>query len=83
VEDSKEGIVLAEADLGEDQGSEKEVVEISEDLKCMMLFVVSVVNNVRFHLDLLEVNPYFVVNALDKMVEEVEIILEAEIIVNK
>jgi hypothetical protein len=61
---------LAEEDPEEEADLETEILEVlkEEDRKCMKLLAINAENNVKFHLNLQEINLFIAVNVLKKMI---------------
>jgi hypothetical protein len=83
-EDLKAGLAeadLVEEDLGDEADSEEILPEDSKEnlLRCMMLLVINVEKNVKFHLDPLEISLFFAVIVLGKPREAEVLVQEAEI----
>jgi hypothetical protein len=70
---------LAEEDLGDEEDLAEEEVEAEDSkenlLKCMMLPVINVEKNVKFHLDPLEISLFFAVIVSGK-VREAEVLVQ-------
>ena len=68
---------LAEEDLGDETDSEEILEDSKEDLlKCMMLLVINVEKNVKFHLDPLGISLFFAVIVLGKVKVQAEVLVQ-------
>ena len=72
---------LSEEDLEDEANSEEALKDLIEALvRCMMLPVINVEKNVKFHLNLQEISLFFAVIVLEKVKVQAEVLVqEAEV----